>query len=75
MWNFQEDGYAFTEEPDTHGIEICVEGIDGQMQTIPQLKSNDSQKLLGVMKNPMGNQQDKIVRLKTKSDSIANQLQ
>jgi hypothetical protein len=74
MWNFQEDGYAFTEEPDTHGIKIRVEGIDGQMQTIPQLKSNDSQKLLGVMKNPMGNQQDEIVHLKTKSDSIAKKI-
>jgi hypothetical protein len=50
IWNFQEDGYAFTEDPDTHGIEIRVEGIDGIIQTIPQLKSNESQKLLGVMK-------------------------
>jgi hypothetical protein len=47
MWNFQEDGNAFTEEPDTHGIEIREEGIDGQMQTIPQLKSNDSRSCSG----------------------------
>jgi hypothetical protein len=74
--DFQDDGYAFTEEPDTHGIEIRVEGLDGTThQTIPQLKSNESQKLLGVMKNPMGNQQDEITtRLKKKSDTIAKKI-
>jgi hypothetical protein len=30
---------------------------------IPQLKTDESQKLLGVMKNPIGNQQDEIDRL------------
>jgi hypothetical protein len=29
IWNFQDDGYAFTEDPEMHGIEISVEGIDG----------------------------------------------
>jgi hypothetical protein len=38
---------------------------------VPQLRASDSQKLLGVMKNPMGNQQDEIKRLKQKSDNMA----
>jgi hypothetical protein len=74
MWNFQEDGYAYTEDPDTHGIAIRVEGLDGTIKTIPQLKSTESQKLLGVMKNPMGNQQDEIDRLRKKSDTIAKKI-
>lgn len=55
-------------------IEISVKGIDGTLQKIPQLKSNESQKLLGVMKNPMGDQQDEIIRLKKKSDTIAKMI-
>jgi hypothetical protein len=38
VWNFQDDGYAFTEELETHGIKILVEGINGVAQKIPQLK-------------------------------------
>jgi hypothetical protein len=71
FWKFQEDGYAFTEEPAAHGQEIKVKDLDGNLQIIPQLCSNESQKLLGVMKNPMGDQQAEINRLRLKSDNIA----
>lgn len=74
FWQFQEDGYAFTEDPATHGQEIRVKDQDGQLQLIPQLRSNESQKLLGVMKNPMGDQQDEIELLKQKSDNIAKRI-
>jgi hypothetical protein len=66
FWQFQEDGYAFTEEPESHGLEVTVTDIQGQVQCVPPLKAGDSQKLLGVMKNPLGNQQDEIKRLKQK---------
>jgi hypothetical protein len=74
FWNFQDDGYAFTEDPTSHLQEIKVKDNEGELQTIPQLKSNHSQKLLGVMKNPMGDQQDEIARLKQKSDNIAKRI-
>jgi hypothetical protein len=74
FWKFQEDGYAYTDDPETHGKEITVKDINGEDQVIPQLKSNTSQKLLGVMKNPMGDQQEEIARLKTKSDNIAKKI-
>jgi ribonuclease HI len=74
FWDFQDDGYAFTEDPTSHLQEIKVKDNNGELQTIPQLKSNESQKLLGVMKNPMGDQQDEITRLKQKSDNIAKRI-
>jgi hypothetical protein len=55
IWKFQEDGYAFTVTPEEIGI-------------IKQLPATTSQKLLGVIKNPIGNQQDEIHQLKEKSN-------
>jgi hypothetical protein len=77
FWEFQDDGYAFTEDPTSHLQEIKIKDNDGELQTIPQLRSNESQKLLGVMKNPMGDQQDKITRLKKekRQHSKTNQQQ
>jgi hypothetical protein len=74
FWDFQDDGYAFTEDPTSHLQEIKVKDNNSELQTIPQLKSNESQKLLGVMKNPMGDQQDEITRLKQKSNNIAKRI-
>jgi hypothetical protein len=74
FWNFQEDGYAFTEDPNSHLQEIKVLDHNGVQQIIPQLRSNESQKLLGVMKNPMGDQQEEINRLKQKSNNIAKRI-
>jgi hypothetical protein len=74
FWTFQEDGFAYTEDPESHGQEVRVKDINGTYQVIPQLKSNESQKLLGVMKSPIGDQQDEIARLKAKSDSIAKKI-
>jgi hypothetical protein len=42
--------------------------------SIKILPSDKSQKLPGVMRNPMGNQQDKIKRLKQKSNNIATKM-
>jgi hypothetical protein len=60
IWAFQEDGYAYTLEPDEHARQIKVRDIQGNTVAIKQLSSTTSQKLLGVMKNPVGNQQDEI---------------
>jgi hypothetical protein len=70
IWSFQEDGYAFTIPPHELNVKIEVQDIAGQPQVIPQLPTDKSQKLLGVMKNPIGNQQDEVHRLKQKSDSM-----
>jgi hypothetical protein len=43
-------------------------------QNIQQLPTDASQKIPGVMKNPMGNQQDEVARLKNKSDRLAMKL-
>jgi hypothetical protein len=56
VWDFQEDGYAFTVPPNELNIEIEVTDVDGVKQNIKQLAADESQKLLGVMKNPIGNQ-------------------
>jgi ribonuclease HI len=71
IWDFQEDGYAFTIPPAELQVQIEVNDINGRRQIIEQLSSETSQKLLGVMKNPIGNQQDEVKRLKKKSDEIA----
>jgi hypothetical protein len=63
VWDFQEDGYAFTKDPDTIHRDITVQDIHGNTKTIKLLSATTSQKLLGVMKNPIGNQQDKVKRL------------
>jgi hypothetical protein len=39
FWKFKEDGYAYTEDPETHGNEVTVKDINGDDQVIPQLKS------------------------------------
>jgi hypothetical protein len=60
IWAFQEDGYAHTLSPEELQQEIQVCDINGKPMTIQQLPNTTSQKLLGVMKNPIGNQQDEI---------------
>jgi hypothetical protein len=70
IWNFQDDGYAFT----IPQINIKVTDIEAKKQTIQQLNPDKSQKLLGVMQNPIGNQQDEVTRLQLKSDAIAMKL-
>jgi hypothetical protein len=74
FWSFQEDGYAYTESPEEHGQEIFIKNIHGDAEKIPQLQANQSQKLLGVMRCPIGDQQDEIKRLKSKSDQYAMRI-
>jgi hypothetical protein len=74
LWKFQEDGFAYTMSPDEPGQKIFVTDYNGQPQEIPQMKSNKPQKLLGVMKCPIGDQQAEVQRLKTKSDTYAKRL-
>jgi hypothetical protein len=74
LWEFQEDGYAYTLAPEEHQQEIYVTDINGKEQKIPQLPTNTTQKLLGVMKSPIGDQQDEIKRLRTKSDNYARRI-
>jgi hypothetical protein len=71
VWEFQEDGYAYTIPPEELNVVIKVQDVNGINQIIQQLPTDVSQKLLGVMKNPIGNQQDEVQRLKKKSDQIA----
>jgi hypothetical protein len=74
IWKFQEDGYAYTMAPEEHGQQLQVTDLNGNEQTIPQLPTNKAQKLLGVMKCPIGDQQEEIQRLKSKSDSYAQKI-
>jgi hypothetical protein len=74
IWKFQDDGYAYTMSPQEHGQQIFVRDINGHAKEIPQLESNQPQKLLGVMKCPIGDQQAEILRLKTKSDGYASRM-
>jgi hypothetical protein len=74
IWAFQDNGFVYTKIPDEMGKKNEVTDLNGDKKTIPQLTSDTSQKLLGVMRNPIGNQQDKIKWLKSKSDQIANQI-
>jgi hypothetical protein len=46
--------------PDEHKQKIYANDINGQEKEIPQLESNQPQKLLGVMKCPIGDQQAEI---------------
>jgi hypothetical protein len=71
IWKFQEDGYAYTMKPEEHRQQIYVKDIQGKQQQIPQLHTNKAQKLLGVMKCPIGNQQEEIAWLKSKSNNYA----
>jgi hypothetical protein len=68
IWDFQDDGYAYTIPPEELKVQIKVDDINGRRQIIEQLSSETSQKPLGVMKNPIGNQQDEVARLKKKSN-------
>jgi hypothetical protein len=74
IWEFQEDGYAYTLSPDEHNQHIRVQDMDGITKEIPQLTAEKSQKLLGVMRNPIGNQHDEVARLRWKSDHLATQI-
>jgi hypothetical protein len=74
IWKFQEDGYAYTMTPDKHQQHIYVTDIQGRQQQIPQLHTNKAQKLLGAMKCPIGDQQEDISRLKSKSDNYARRI-
>jgi hypothetical protein len=74
FWEFQDDGFAYTILPEEHGQEIKIQNIHGQEETIPQLKANEAQRLLGVMKCPIGDQQAEIQRLKSKSDQYATRI-
>jgi hypothetical protein len=71
IWDFQEDGYAYTIPPGELNVQIEVDDINGRRQIIEQLSSETSQKLLGVMKNPIGNQHDEVNRLRKKSNELA----
>jgi hypothetical protein len=74
LWEFQEDGYAYTMQPEEHKQEIFVTDIHGNEQQITQFPTNKAQKLLGVMKNPMGDQQAEVKRLHEKSDQYARRM-
>jgi hypothetical protein len=74
VWDFQEDGYAFTKEPSEIGRVITVRNTNNDTKIIKQLSATTSQKILGVMKNPIGNQQDEIKRLLEKSNRLATKL-
>jgi hypothetical protein len=74
VWDFQEDGYAFTKDPESINRNITVKDIHGNSKTIKLLPATTSQKLLGSMKNPIGNQQDEVQRLHEKSNRIATSL-
>jgi hypothetical protein len=74
IWDFQDDGYAFTIPPEELQVQIEVKDIGGNRQIIDQLSSDVSQKLLGVMKNPLGNQQDEVKCLKNKSNDMATKI-
>jgi hypothetical protein len=74
IWAFQEDGYAFTLEPQEVNQQIIIVDHKGEEKQIKQLPATTSQKLLGVMKNPIGNQQDEIQHLQEKSSKIARNI-
>jgi enamine deaminase RidA (YjgF/YER057c/UK114 family) len=74
VWKFQEDGYAYTVAPADLNVEIKIQDANGAMQTIRQLPTDESQKVLGVMRNPIGNQQDEVIRLQKKSETFASKI-
>jgi hypothetical protein len=74
IWKFQDDGYAYTMPPEEHQQMIYVTDPQGRKQQIPQLQTNKALKLLGVMKCPIGDQQDEVARLKSKSDNYARRI-
>jgi hypothetical protein len=48
--------------------DIHIHGEDKRIQILP---CTTSQKLIGIMRNPIGNQQDEIQRLEAKSNKMA----
>jgi hypothetical protein len=74
IWNFQEDGYAYMMDPEELNKQIQVNDLQGNPMDITILPSDKSQKLLGVMRNPIGNQQDEIERMRDKSNAIATKI-
>jgi hypothetical protein len=60
--------------PEEHQQRIYVTDIQGNQQLIPQLPTNKAEKLLGVMKCPIGDQQAEITRLRIKSDNYAKRV-
>jgi hypothetical protein len=60
LWDFQDDGFAFTIPPEDLKHDIVVQDLARNPMTIKLLASECLQKLLGVMRNPIGNQQDEI---------------
>jgi hypothetical protein len=74
IWAFQPDGYAYTLSPEEISKRIIVHDLNGETKEIQKLAADTSQKLLGVMRNPIGNQQDEIRRLQTKSNNIATRI-
>jgi hypothetical protein len=74
IWDFQDDGYAFTIDPDEIASQIEVKDLQGNPERISLIPSDRSQKRLGVMRNHMGNQQEEIGRLKSKSNAIATKI-
>jgi hypothetical protein len=74
LWKFQEDGYMYTMDPKEHNQKNIVRDNKGMEHIILQLRSNETQKLLGVMKCPTGDQQDEVQRLTTKSNNIATRI-
>jgi hypothetical protein len=74
IWAFQHDGYAFTLDPDELGQKVVVQDSNDNTIEIPLLPATASQKMLGVTRNPIGNQQDEVKRLKEKSDKMASNL-
>jgi hypothetical protein len=74
VWKFQEDGYAYTVAPADLNVEIKIQGTNGAIQTIQQLPTDESQKVLGVMRNHIGNQQDEVLWLRKKSETFASKI-
>jgi hypothetical protein len=74
VWKFQEDGYAYTVAPSDLNVEIEIQGTNGVIQTIQHLPTDESQKVLGVMRNPIGNQQDEVLWLRKKSETVASKI-
>jgi hypothetical protein len=74
VWDFQEDGYAFIKEPSKIGRAITVKNKNKDTKIIKQLSAKSSQKILGVMKNPVGNQQDKIQQMLEKSNKMTTKV-
>jgi hypothetical protein len=74
FWKSQDNGYAYMMSPDEHGQKIFVSDCNSIQQEIPQMESNKPQKLLGVMKCQIGDQQAEVLRLKSKSNNYAKRM-